>query len=303
MPNIETEFAETHSSKAFAVIDSCSSFWQMPLHTDIQPLYVFMRLEGVVMPTCTTQRGYISVANFQEKSGRLINEDGVLFNPNNLSSLIDSDIPQTVSELCEYVHALKFLFTSIPTFSERLASLQGILELAYARAGGSRKKKSIARFLLSDLPWTKTHANALYDLQKELKAATRFAHRDHDMVFCIHTEASDNHWAVMAAQCSHDDLNKPSVEEAHQALAFLTSTFSVKEAFAVVQAFRKLDYLLTCDVTTRIFTNHQNMLFVFNPFCMEPSLGQNKILKVVRWAPFLSPFTYRFEHIPGDSKT
>lgn len=33
---------------------------------------------------------------------------------------------------------------------------------------------------------------------------------------------------------------------------------------------------------------------------MEPSLGRHKVLKVIRWALFLSGFNYRIEHVPGD---
>ena len=34
---------------------------------------------------------------------------------------------------------------------------------------------------------------------------------------------------------------------------------------------------------------------------MDPFLGSHKVLKVFRWALFLSAFAYRVEHVPGDS--
>ena len=61
--------------------------------------------------------------------------------------------------------------------------------------------------------------------------------------------------------------------------------------------------MLTCDLTTRVFTDHRNLLFVFNPAALEPSLGRHKVLKVIRWALYLSSFTYRIEHVAGENNT
>lgn len=244
--------------------------------------------------------------------GRLINKDGVKFNPKNLSGLQNCDNPRTASELCEFVHGVSWISSTIPRFAERASILRELLEVAYAKANGSRKKKSIAKFQLSDLGWNEKHVFAFNDLQEQLKEATRLTHRDPNMTLCIHTDASDRHWALVATQCKPEELNKLIQDQSHQPLAFLSGTFSdreehwstyEKEAFAVVQAFKKLDYLLACDTSTRVFTDHRNLLFTFNPISMEPSLGRHKVLKVVRWALFLSAFTYRIEHVPGDVNT
>lgn len=42
------------------------------------------------------------------------------------------------------------------------------------------------------------------------------------------------------------------------------------------------------------------MLPTFNADAMELSLGLHKVLKVIRWSPFLSDFNYRIEHVPSD---
>ena len=242
--------------------------------------------------------------------GRIIDADGVRFNPENLSGLRSCDFPRTAGELCEYVHGVNWVSTSIPRFAERVAPLRELLEAAYAKAGGRRKKKCAAKILLNDLGWDEKHEVAFKDLQEQLQEATRLAHRDPEMTLCVHTDASDKHWAVCATQCKPIELSRPTIEQVHQPLAFLSGTFSdreghwstyEREAFAVVQAFRKLDFLLACDPTTCIFTDHRNLLFTFNPIAMEPSLGRHKVLKVIRWALFLSAFKYRIEHVPGDS--
>lgn len=370
MPNIEAELADTRGSKAFAGIDFCSGYWQVPLHPDSQPLFAFSTPDGVVMPTRTTQGGCNSAANFQEKveqcftelkenfkawiddfmlfapseddllrilrrffeicrkrrlivslpksdfylsevtwCGRIIDAQGVRFHPKNIDGLSGCEPPRSAGELCEYVHGVNWVSSSIPRFAERVSVLRDILEEAYAKAGGSRKKKSISKIPLADLGWNEKHLNAFKDLQTQLQEATRLAHRDPNMTLCIHTDASDKYWAVAATQCDPKELSKPLLDQQHQPLAFLSSSFSQREehwstyereAFAVVQAFRKLDYLLACDATTRVFTDHRNLLFVFNPVAMEPSLGRHKVLKVIRWALYLSAFNYRIEHVPGD---
>ena len=225
--------------------------------------------------------------------GRIIDSRGVRFNPKNLSGLKDADLPRTSGELCEYVHGASWVSTSIPRFAERAAPLGELLQLAYKKAGGSRKKKAISKFTLSGLGWCHTHEAAFKDLQEQLQEATRLAHRDPKLSLCVHTDASDKHWAVCATQCQPVELSKPIYEQAHQLLAFLSGTFSEREehwsayereAFAVVQAFRNLDYLLACETSTRVFTDLRNLLFAFSPVSMEPSLGRHKVLNVIRWA-------------------
>lgn len=45
-----------------------------------------------------------------------------------------------------------------------------------------------------------------------------------------------------------------------------------------------------------IFTIHRNLIFLFQPTAIEPSLGLPKVLKVLRWALLLSTFSYRISH-------
>ena len=182
--------------------------------------------------------------------GRLIDASGVRFNPKNLSGLQHCDSPQSAAELSEYVHSVTWVSSSIPRFAERIAPLRELLERAYEKAGGSRKKRSIAKFSVAGLGWNELHEQAFKDLQDQLCAATRLAHRNPEMTLCIHTDASDKYWAVCATQCHPNELQKDVGLQHHEPLAFLSGSFTEREmhwttyereAFAVVQAFRKLD--------------------------------------------------------------
>lgn len=76
----------------------------------------------------------------------------------------------------------------------------------------------------------------------------------------------------------HPELSKHIQEQVQQPLAFMSGKFSNSngrwspfelEAFSVVQAFRKLYFLLMCYWTTNIFTDYLNFIFTFNPAHMD----------------------------------
>lgn len=275
-----------------------------------------LRILQTFFSICRTRRLVVSLSKssfFQKGAhwcGRMIDFAGVRFNSKNLYGPSNCSPPTTASELCEYVHGLRWMSPSIPRFAERVAPLRALLETAYTAAGGSRKKKSIARLKLAPLGWADAHQRSFEDLQDQLRISTRLMHSDPAKVLCIHTDASDQHWAFCATQCHGSELSKSPLAQIHEPLSFLSGTFAdreahwstyEREAFTVVHAFKTLDYLLTCDATTWLFTDHRNILFAFNPVAMDPSLGRHKVLKVVRWALFLNAFHYRIEHVPGDA--
>ena len=184
-----------------------------------------LRILRRVFEICRTRRLIVSLPKsdfFPNKvpwCGRLIDKHGVRFNPSNISGLKDAEPPCTAVELCENVHGLSWISNSISRFAERVAPLRALLETAYSMAGGSRKKKSIAKFPLSSLVWNSDHVAAFSDLQDQIQEAIRLAHRNTDLVLCINTDASDNHWAVAATQSVASGLQKPLLEQAHQLMS------------------------------------------------------------------------------------
>ena len=110
--------------------------------------------------------------------GSLIDKDGITFNPQNLSGMRDASVPHTAAELCEYVHGVSCISTSIPRFAERVAPLRELLEDAYTKANRSRKKKSIAKFPVSTLVWGTEHDRAFAELQEQIEESTSLSHRD-----------------------------------------------------------------------------------------------------------------------------
>ena len=127
-----------------------------------------------------------------------------------------------------------------------------ILEEAY-KLSGKRTKKSVKRILLSALSWTEQHIQLFHQFQDELQTSVRIAHRDKSKKICVYTDASDEMWAAVVTQCHKEDLDKDISNKKHQPLAFLGGRFKgpqknwttfEKEAFAIFDVFKNLEYLL-----------------------------------------------------------
>lgn len=243
--------------------------------------------------------------------GRIVDEDGVRFDPSRLSGLQKTSLPRNAGELCEYVYCLQWMSTAIPNFIERIAPLRDILEAAYKKAG-SRKKRAIRGISLSDLAWGPEHETAFLDLQTQIRQSVKLSHRKQGWDVCVFTDASELFWSGVITQCRKGDLDKDTENQRHEPLAFLGSVFSKteqrwttfeKEAFAIFQSFKKMDYLLLVEENTHVFTDHRNLLFVYNPEALEPALGRHVVTKVQRWALYLSRFSYTIEHIVGTRNT
>lgn len=161
---------------------------------------------------------------------------------------------------------------------------------------------------MDQLSWSSEHVQAYEDLKTQLREAVKLAHWITEKPICIYTDASDAPWAAVVTQCDPASLKLPMEKQMHEPLAFLGSAFNTtqqhwstfdKEAYSIFQAFERMDYMLICENDIHLFTDHRNLLFVFNPLAMRPSLGRHIVNKVQRWALFISRFMYTIEHVEG----
>ena len=67
MPHIDAELVDVLGTKAFALIDFVSGFWQLPLERQSQNLLAFQTMDRIIKPTRTTQGAKNSAPNFQSK--------------------------------------------------------------------------------------------------------------------------------------------------------------------------------------------------------------------------------------------
>jgi len=74
-----------------------------------------------------------------------------------------------------------------------------------------------------------------------------------------------------------------------------------KEAFPFVEAVERLRHLLLRDEGFRLFTDHRNLICVFDPMLRDNDFKKQAVDKLCRWASKLFAFKYMIEHIPGES--
>ena len=71
-----------------------------------------------------------------------------------------------------------------------------------------------------------------------------------------------------------------------------------KEAFAIVNAMSRLDDLTCCELTN-IYTDHRNLVFIFDPQRQQPTMPAYLVSNVQRWALILSQFEHIVSHVTG----
>lgn len=142
----------------------------------------------------------------------------------------------------------------------------------------------------------------------ELENIIKIAHRNCNKALCIYTDASDEFWAAVVTQCPREDVNEEIENQNHERLSFLKGSFKrhehnwstfEKEPHSIYQVFLKMGYMLLVEDMIHIYTDHRNLLFVFNPFALNNTISRDVISKVQRWGLYLSRFSYVIKHIEG----
>lgn len=120
------------------------------------------------------------------------------------------------------------------------------------------------------------------------------------------TDTCDLIWAIVVTQCDPFELNKSVPGQKKDHLAFPYGSFFntitwwttfEKDSSAIFKLFVHFYYMLLCEVLICIFTDHQNLHFVFCPTLLDPSLGRHKVMKDQKWAVFLSQLHYQIYHV------
>ncbi|KAJ8524224.1 hypothetical protein ON010_g16894 [Phytophthora cinnamomi] len=171
---------------------------------------------------------------------------------------------------------------------------------------GSRKKSKLQKPKLDECQWGQEETASLNNLKDDLARITPLAHPRADWDVCLFPDARAGYWGAVATQIPPGDLEKPRGEQRHEPLAFLSGKFVgaasrwaivEKEAFAIVEACQRLDYLLLRPGGFTIFTDHRNLIYIFNPYAVDAGIHRYQADKLQRWALGLSCFNYEIEHV------
>jgi len=173
----------------------------------------------------------------------------------------------------------------------------------------SRKKKILARVLPNTVGWSAVHVDAVAALKRALVAMVPLAHPKATSLISLYSDASADFWGSVETQIPSEDAGKPLEDQRHAPLAFLSGKFVgassqwptvEKEAYAIIESCKRLEYLLLRPEGVMIFTDHRNLLYIFNPEVFDSGIARCQADRLQRWAIALSMFPYAIEHISGE---
>lgn len=122
------------------------------------------------------------------------------------------------------------------------------------------------------------------------------------------TDASDTHCSGILTQFPEECRNLRLGEKKHEPLAFLSCEFTStifnwniaeKEGFAIVESITRRDYTTSTSCTS-IFTNHANLVYIFDPAGTNPGIRKHTASKLTRWKQKINDFRLIIEHIEGE---
>lgn len=239
--------------------------------------------------------------------GRLIGPDGIRFDPRRIAGIRDMASPQSGAGLQQLVCAMQWMRSAIPEFSKVISPLATFLEKVYT-AAGKRTRLAVSKIRLQSLSWAEDQENAFRACKRALECQVRLAHVDYTKRLCVFTDASDLLWAGVITQVPVSDIPYAVSEQQHEPLPFFSGHFGrsklrwstlEKEAYAIMATVERMHWLLATGHGFDLYTDHNNLIFLFNPAAVVADLSQTTLRKVLRWAVRLSAYNYTCVHIPG----
>lgn len=113
----------------------------------------------------------------------------------------------------------------------------------------------------------------------------------------VYTDVSNTHWAAVVTQIPLEDVEKAHADKTHEPLALVPGHFNCirlewstleTEAFGIMASVEKVHWLASCPEGFDLFTDHNKLIFIFDPIVIMPDLSQRDLRKVLRWAVHLS---------------
>ncbi|POM65946.1 Hypothetical protein PHPALM_18267 [Phytophthora palmivora] len=234
--------------------------------------------------------------------GRVIDGHGIRHDNQRIDSLRAMPYPRTAAELQQFVCAINWMRDSIIDFARQVEPLQHRLDVALAHT--KRTKRAAASI---EIELEKQEQQAFDDVKEALANAATLDFPDDKATTCLFTDASDVGYAIIITQVMDFDPMKPATEQQHHLTHCTSGTFTgsqcnwtviEKEAFPIVVACDKLDYLLLRPRPFRMYCDHRNLIHIFAPHESVKKYVKGKLL---RWAMKLMNYRYVVEHVPGHS--
>jgi uncharacterized membrane protein YgcG len=174
-----------------------------------------------------------------------------------------------------------------------------------------RNARTARKISLHEAGWGNEHDASFQALKEALVNAVCNAHPREDHVLCLFPDASYEFWGSILTQVPKEDItgDKPIAQWSHEPLAFLSGVFRGaqlrwgipdKEGFAIKESCTRLAHLLVRRGGFRMFTDHRNLRYIFNPVGVVSQVTKPQADRLERWAVYLRCFEYTIEHIAGE---
>lgn len=72
-----------------------------------------------------------------------------------------------------------------------------------------------------------------------------------------------------------------------------------KEGFAFMATLERVHWLVFTQEEFDLFTDHSNLIFIFDPMSVCPDLSKTTLCKILRWAVRFSIYDFNCFHING----
>lgn len=188
------------------------------------------------------------------------------------------------------------------------------VESVYKKASGGTKRVALKSTL--DGPWGDNHDRSLELFKNQLAAGTKLPYRKDGYDICLFKRASDKHWAAILSKVPENQRRRKLEYQEHRPLSFLSSAFTGasgnwsvpgqvrsnfhgKEGFAIVESMCRLDYII-CSRTVSIFTDHANLVYIFDPYGRNTGIARHTASNLMRCALKMRAFRYIIEHVAGE---
>ena len=242
--------------------------------------------------------------------GKLISAEGRSVDPRRVEALCQVPEPTDSGQLMGFLACANWIRDHIPGYAPVVAPLQELLRSKVAHLK-KRTKRQAENVPLGE-SWEKTHATAWSKLKQSIVDSVTLTSPNEEMDFCLYTDASDNHWGSILTQVPQGwvESDIPPEDWPHQPLAFLSGSFKDaqlawpivgKEAFAVHESCDKLEHFIQRNRGVNIFTDHRNLVYIFDPAGRPAGTSKGTAGRLERWGIALCAVPYTIQHIEGEA--
>ena len=244
--------------------------------------------------------------------GRDLNADGIKPAAHRTRSIDQMPEPETLADAMSFVYGVAWFRNHLPYFAEVAAPMYDLWK--DAMTGKKRKTKAIAKNIrLADLPgWQGGGRKAFHDIKVALTEAIRTAFFDPKKKTCLFGDANDDFWCLLITQCNPGDEKLPWPEQAgkHTPLLWESGRFRhaqkrwhtvSKEAFVFGEkVFDYRHWINGGRLESAFFTDHKNLLAIFDPEARPPTFTKSNHKRFDRWGDRMLTLRYSIFHIDGE---